>query len=180
MKLTKKLEAEILKVYHAYWDAYLTGDVQRLSSAVADEVGMIGTVESEVFYTKADVMRFYKQTSQQLAGKAEFRNRDIRVVTVDPHIVVCEKADLYIRPEGEWILYSQLRLSTLFKKSGKRWQIFHQHGSLPDTRAQEGETIAFEKISTILVLLPLSSTIAHLYDISWPFGIVNSTFSAGS
>lgn len=28
MKLTKKQEAEILKVYHIYWDSYLKGDVE--------------------------------------------------------------------------------------------------------------------------------------------------------
>ncbi len=30
----------------------------------------------------------------------------------------------------------------------------------------------------ILVLLPMASVVAHLYDISWPFGIVNSTMLA--
>ena len=43
MKLTKKLEAEILKAYHEYWNAYLKGDMQAMSYWLHEDVQMIGS-----------------------------------------------------------------------------------------------------------------------------------------
>ena len=95
MKLTKKLEAEVLKVYKAYWDAYLNGDFKTLASMLADDITVFGTAVSEVFNNKKETLRFYKATADQLVGKAQFRNRKFNVKKVDNNVVVNEQCDLY-------------------------------------------------------------------------------------
>ena len=86
MKLTKKKEAEILKVYKAYWDAYLNGDMKTFASLLDDDITVFGTAVSEVFNNKKETLRFYKATADQMAGKAQFRNRKINVNEVDNHV----------------------------------------------------------------------------------------------
>ena len=71
MKLTKKLEAEILKVYKAYWDAYLNGDMKTFASMLDDDITVFGTAVSEVFNNKKETVRFYRATADQLVSKAQ-------------------------------------------------------------------------------------------------------------
>ncbi|WP_462222741.1 nuclear transport factor 2 family protein [Ferruginibacter sp.] len=75
MKLTKKQEAEILKVYHIYWDSYLKGDVEIMHPLLADEYTQVGSAEGEVFSNKKDAVQFLYDTIDQVAGKLEMRNR---------------------------------------------------------------------------------------------------------
>src|SRR5574339_1273405 len=74
MKLTKKLEAEVLKFYKTYWDAYLSGDMKTFASMLDDELTVFGTAVSEVFNNKKEAVKFYHATADQLVGKAQFRN----------------------------------------------------------------------------------------------------------
>jgi signal transduction histidine kinase/ketosteroid isomerase-like protein len=146
MKLTKKLEAEILKVYHAYWDAYLNGDMKVLASMLDDNIKVFGSAVSEVFNNKAETVRFYKATADQLTGKAQFRNRKISVHPVDQTILIHEQSNLFVLIDKEWTFYGPARISALFLKTPKGWKLAHQHASFPDSRAEEGEQIAAEKI----------------------------------
>ena len=93
MKLTKKLEAEVLKAYHAYWDSYLKGDMKTMASFLDDDINVIGSTETEVFYNKKAVIKFYKATAGQIAGTAQFRNRDIKIELIDGLVLITEKLD---------------------------------------------------------------------------------------
>ena len=77
MKLTKKLETDILKVYNSYWDFYFKGDMRAFASLLHENVQLIGSSENEVFSNKRSAMKFYKATAGQVAGKAGVRNRKI-------------------------------------------------------------------------------------------------------
>jgi len=146
MKLTKKLQAEILKAYNAYWDSYFNGDMRAFASMLDESVQIIGSSENEVFRNKASAVKFYKATAGQVTGKTALRNRRISMRPVENNIMITEQSDFYALIEDEWTFYGHGRISTLMRKTGKAWKILYEHGSLPDSKAGEGEQINTERI----------------------------------
>ena len=146
MKLTKKLEAEILKIYHTYWDAYLQGDFKTFASFLDDGLTTFGTAAGEVFTSKREALKFYKTTADQMTGKADFRNRRIRLKVVGGTVVTNEQADLYVLIDGVWTFYGHARITAIFEQKGNEWKLVHQHGSFPDSRTADGDQIATYKI----------------------------------
>jgi|GEM_PF-1307860 len=146
MKLTKKLKAEILKVYNAYWDSFFSGDLRAFASMLDASVQIIGSSENEIFRNKASAVKFYKATAGQVAGKTALRNRKISLRVVANSVMITEQSDFYALIDGEWTLYGHGRISTLMHKTGKAWKIIYEHGSLPDSKAGEGEQINTERI----------------------------------
>src|SRR5688572_15338049 len=146
MKLTKKLEAEVLKAYKAYWEAYFKGDMKTFASMLDDDITVFGTAVSEVFNNKKEALKFYKATAGQLVGKVQLRNRQISLQSVDENILINEQGDFYALLEGKWTYYGQARVSAILKQTKTGWKLIHQHASFPDTRADEGEQLAAEKI----------------------------------
>ena len=153
MKLSKKLEAEVLKVYKAYWDAYLNGEMKAFGSMMDDNITVVGTAVSEVFNNKKETLRFYEATADQLVGKVELRNRKIKMNAVDNNILINEQLDLYFLMDKKWTFYGHMRFSAIFTPTGKGWKLVHQHASFPDMRAEEGEQLAAEKIKAENLLL---------------------------
>ncbi|MBS1753048.1 MAG: nuclear transport factor 2 family protein, partial [Bacteroidetes bacterium] len=147
MKLTKKLEAEILKVYNTYWESYSTGDIKTFATTLDKTFEMIGTSETEICHTKEEGIKFVKAQIKELVGKVEMRNRKINVVPVNEMMLVNERCDIYIRTGQEWKFYSKIRISTCMRKTNSGWKVFQQHGSLPDIRVEEGKTLALKKIN---------------------------------
>ncbi len=147
MKLTKKLETEILKVYNAYWRGYLKGDVKGMSSLLVDDYTQVGSAETEVFSNKKAAVKFLKDTIDQVAGKTEMRHRSTRIEQQGNLILLHELCDLYVLADAEWMFYAKFRASTLMQKKKNSWKIVHQHSSFPDARAGEGENIATDKIA---------------------------------
>jgi len=146
MRLTKKLETEILKVYYAYWDAYLKGDMKTFASFLDENVTVYGTAAGEVFTNKKEAVKFYTITADQMTGKADFRKRRVKVKTAGNTVVVNEECDLYVLIDGVWTFYDHARITAIIEKKGNAWKCVHQHGSFPDTRTEEGDQIATEKI----------------------------------
>jgi signal transduction histidine kinase/ketosteroid isomerase-like protein len=146
MKLTKKLEAEILKLYHAYWDAYLRGDMKSMASFFDDNITVYGTAVGEIFTTKKQAVKFYAATADQMTGNAEFRKRRISLKAVGDTIMINEQTDLYVLIDGKWTFYGHARITAIFEQKSNAWKLVHQHGSFPDNRTEEGDQIATDKI----------------------------------
>ncbi|MGB3154056.1 MAG: nuclear transport factor 2 family protein, partial [Chitinophagaceae bacterium] len=147
MKLNKKLEAEVIQVYNTWWDSYLNGDVKTYDSFLEDDFRFIGSAEAEAFLNRKEATKFFKTTAYQFAGKIEKRNSSIKIEPVDGLVLITELSDAYFLNGAEWVFYSKFRFSSLLKKNKLGWKFVYQHFSMPDTKAQEGETIGFEKIS---------------------------------
>ena len=143
----KDAESAALKVYQKYWESYLKGDLDAFSSTIDDRLEMIGTSEGEVCHSKADGIAFYMAQMHEVVGKVEMRNRQFTSIWLDPLVLINEACDIYVKTDEGWSFYSKLRLSTLLKETSEGWKIVQQHGSLPDMRVSEGETMAIEKIS---------------------------------
>ena len=146
MKLTKKLKAEILKAYTAYWDSFVNGDMRAFASMLDESVQIIGSSENEIFSNKASAVKFYKATAEQVTGKIALRNRKISMRAVANSVMITEQSDFYALIDDEWTFYGHGRISTLMRKAGKAWKIAYEHGSLPDAKAGEGEQINTERI----------------------------------
>ncbi|MDI1324094.1 MAG: nuclear transport factor 2 family protein [Algoriphagus sp.] len=147
MNPTKQQEEEARIAHDLYWESYLKGDVETLASLLDNDYTQIGSVEEEVFFTKKDAVQFVLTTIDQIAGNVQMRNRVTKSGPVDDFILFSEQCDLYVLSEGEWTFYSKFRASSLMKLKDGSWKLVHQHSSLPDSKAQEGENIAIEKIS---------------------------------
>ncbi len=140
-------ETAARKVYETYWESYANGDLETFASTLDETYEMIGTSESEVCHTKADGINFLKGQIEEIVGKAELRNRQIEVIPVDQLMLVNEHCDIYVLADSVWNFYSKIRISTLIRETETGWKVVQQHGSLPDMRVQEGETLAIDKIN---------------------------------
>ncbi|MBK9569731.1 MAG: nuclear transport factor 2 family protein [Chitinophagaceae bacterium] len=147
MKLNKKLEAEVIQVYNTWWDSYLNGDVKTYDSFLEDDFRFIDLQKQKLFLNRKEATKFFKTTAYQFAGKIEKRNSSIKIEPVDGLVLITELSDAYFLNGAEWVFYSKFRFSSLLKKNKLGWKFVYQHFSMPDTKAQEGETIGFEKIS---------------------------------
>ncbi len=147
MNLNSQQYEAVMQVYNAYWDNYLKGDVEAMCILLSDEYTQVGSAEGEVFLNKADAVQFLYHTIHQVAGKLEMRNRSTILEQQGDLMLIHERCDLYALAEENWIFYSKFRASTLVKEEKQGWKITHQHSSLPDTRAEEGQNIAIEKIA---------------------------------
>ena len=147
MKLTKKQEAEVMKVYNAYWDGYIKGDVKGMAALLDKNYTQVGSAEGEVFSNKKDAVKFLHNTIDQVAGKAKMKNRVITMEALQETVLINERCDLFALAEGKWIFYSKFRASTFLKEEKGKWKIIHQHSSVPDMRTSDGENLATEKIS---------------------------------
>jgi signal transduction histidine kinase len=135
------------KVYETYWESYAKGDLETFASTLDDNYEMIGTSESEICHSKADGIAFFKGQMHEVVGKAEMRNRQIDVLPVDNLILVNEQCDVYVLVDSAWNFYSKIRISSFLRENESGWKVIQQHGSLPDMRVGEGETLAIDKIN---------------------------------
>ncbi|MFZ1805721.1 MAG: ATP-binding protein [Cyclobacteriaceae bacterium] len=147
MKLTKKLESEIRKAYLTYWESYFTGDLKTFSSIIDDSYTMIGTSEGEVINGKKETTRWLKASVNEIKGKAEFRSRKIKISLIEQLAFVHEQANAFILANNKWQFYSKIRISTFLSNATGSWKVVQQHGSLPDSRTEEGETVSFETLT---------------------------------
>ena len=146
MKLTRKIEQEVLKVYNTGWDAYMRGDLKTHAACLSSKFKIIGTTEAEHFDTKKAWLAFCKKTIHQVVGVAQMRKRKIKLDAVGDGAMVVENSNIYVLIEGKWQFYSKIRITALMQKEKTGWKYVHQHGSLPDMRASEDETIATRQI----------------------------------
>ena len=147
MNTSKEKEAAAEKVYLDFWDSYLKGDIPVFSSTLDEDFEMIGTSETEVCHTKAEGIAFFKNQIKEIVGKAEMRNRNILIKAIGEMFLFIENCDIYVLAESDWTFYSKIRISTLLHETPLGWKILHQHGSIPDMKVSEGETLALQKIS---------------------------------
>ena len=145
--ITKQLETEIRQFLDNYWALYLEGDLQTWSTFLTDDYKNIGGTEEEIWNSKQEIMDYSTAIMGQMVGVASLRNKKTEVFSLTPYVLAHEFADMYIKIENSWVFYGKFRLSSIIQKSTKGWQVVHQHGSYPDSKAGQGETFAFDKIS---------------------------------
>jgi hypothetical protein len=147
MKLTKQLRSEIQDVYDAFMGSLFNVDIEIYSLLLDDNYRLIGTTDKEVFFNKKDAIRFLKETADQLGGNIERRKSKIKIEVIDNLVLITEQFHAYVLIENDWTFYGKVRVSTWMQQQPRGWKLVQQHFSLPDTKAEEGQTIGLEKIS---------------------------------
>jgi len=147
MDSKKNREEKARQLYNFYWESYIKGDLESFSSTLDEEYEMIGTSESQIAHNKAEGIAFFKAQLQEVVGKADMRNRKISTKSINNLVLINESCDIYVYGEPEWTFYSKIRISTFLRETESGWKVLQQHGSLPDMRVQEGETMAIEKVN---------------------------------
>lgn len=155
MKTINKLrETDAVIIYRKYWESYSKGDLEKFASTLDENFEMIGTSESEQCHGKVAGIEFLKGQIDEIVGKVDMRNRQIQTICLDPLVLINEACDLYVLAGSDfsgkrkdWNFYSKIRISTLLRETISGWKVVHQHGSVPDLRVGEGETLGIEKIS---------------------------------
>ena len=147
MKLTKKLEGEINQVYDTYWKALFIADIDAYTSVLDQNFKLIGTTETEYFFNRIEAIQFLKDTTDQVVGNIELRNRNINIELLGSLVLITEQSDTYVKIEGAWSFYGKVRVSSLLEKKKQVWKFSQMHLSFPDSKAVEGQTIGLDKIS---------------------------------
>ena len=147
MKLTSEQEQQLKQVYEAYWAQYLKGNVKAMEDLLDKSYTQVGSAESEVFSTKKQAVEFLRNTIDEVAGKLEMRNRITQMEQQDAIVMFHERCELYALDGRQWVFYSKFRATTLLTERKDGWKIIHQHSSFPDSKTEEGQNVAIDKIA---------------------------------
>ncbi|WP_228527693.1 ATP-binding protein [Pararhodonellum marinum] len=147
MELTKDLEEELKQLYEIFFESLFHVDTKRYMSFMTDDFKQIGTTLEEVWFSKNESGKYLEKNVGPVAGKIEFRNRDINMEAVDNLMVIIEQADCFVNIDGIWAYYDKVRVSSLLQKKETDWKFVQQHISFPDCRTDQGQTVALEKIT---------------------------------
>ncbi len=146
MKVTPALKKELAQWLDTYWTTYLKGDIETWATFIRDDYRNIGGTKEEIWNSKQEIIDYTTRILDQMIGTAEIRNREIVVISYGEYMMVNEFTDLYVKAEGEWILYGPFRMSSLLEKTDTGWIALHQHGSYPDMKAMEGEAFSLDAV----------------------------------
>ena len=147
MKLTKKIETEISKVYDTWLHAYLNGDVATYDKYLDKDYHFIGSTDNEEFLSKKDTTSFFEKTADQLAGKCDLRNEARIIEQFEGLVFITHLFDAWFKNGEDWTYYGRFRFSNVLKQNKEGWRFIYQHFSTTDSKAQDGETIGFDQIS---------------------------------
>lgn len=147
MKTQQHVDLESMAVYHSFWDHYLKGDVEEVISLLGHNYTQVGSAATEDFSRENDAIRFLQGTIDQVAGKVEMRNRNIRYRHLDHLVLIHERCDIYVLRDSDWEFYARFRSTTLMEQQQEEWKIIHRHSSFPDSKTENGHNISIEKTS---------------------------------
>ena len=145
--MKKVPEKEILSILDTYCESYLKGAWETAISFLDENVRIIGSTAEEIYHNKREAAQFFRDSEAEIAGRLQMRNRQVEVIPVGDLAMAEEHLDVFIDTGETWNFYSRIRVSTLLRETGEGWKIIQQHGSVPDHKASEGETIGFEQVS---------------------------------
>jgi len=147
MNLTKKIKTEVLEVYDTWLHSYLNGDVKTYDSFLDEEYHFIGSTGNEEFLNRKASTKFFKDTADQLAGKTDIKNKIRTIEYFDGLVFITEIFDAHFMIKNEWVYYGRFRFTSVLRKKAEGWRFIYQHFSMPDSKAENGETLGGEQVS---------------------------------
>ena len=147
MKVAKKIEKEVLKVYDTWLHSYLNGDVKTYDSYLDDNFHFIGSTNNEEFLNRKDTTKFFEATVDQFSGKTELRNETKTIEQFGELIFITHVFDAWFLSDKDRTYYNRFRFTNALKINEEGWRFVYQHYSVPDGKALDGETIGYDKIN---------------------------------
>ena len=129
-----------------FWETYFRGDLEVWADYLAPEYKNIGTTREEIWNNADEVLDYTRSILPQLVEQAELRDKEIAVHVADPYVIAHEFGNIYVKAKDQWDFYSEFRVSSFLKKDNGSWKVFHQHGSYPDHRTEQGEALGLDEI----------------------------------
>lgn len=147
MKPTRKEETEVIHIYDVWLDSYINGDIKTYDSYLDDDYRFIGSTNNEEFLNRKDTTKFLEATVGQLAGKTELRNSIKTIERIDKLFFITHLFDAYFLNGTDWNYYGRFRFTSALWKNENGWKFIYQHFSMPDTKAEAGETIGYNNVA---------------------------------
>ncbi len=138
---------EVLEVYEVWLNSYLTGDVKTYDQYLDDEYRFIGSTANEEFLSRKETTKFFEATSDQLAGKTDVRNSTRTVQQMGDLVFITQLLDAWFLKETDWFYYGRFRFTSVLRKRENEWKFIYQHFSTPDSKADAGDTIGYDKVN---------------------------------
>ena len=146
MKISKKLQSEIISFMDRYWDSYIKDDFRKWVSFLSVSYKNIGTTKQTIGKNKKEIMKFTGEIDGEMVDKFEIRGKQTDIFEMTPYIMVQEVGDVYLKRKADWTFFSKLRLSSILQKNGSGWKIIHQQGSYPEPGTSGVGAFAYEKL----------------------------------
>ena len=147
MKLKKKQEKEVYKVYDTWLHSYLNADVETYDFYFASDYHFIGSTNNEEFLNREDTTNFFRNTADQLVGKTELRNEKRVIEKFGELVIITHVFDAWFLNETEWSYYGRFRFTSTLQEKKEGWRFIYQHFSTTDAKAEAGETIGYDAVS---------------------------------
>lgn len=147
MRVSKKIEKEVLQVYDTWLDSYLNGDVTTYDFYFDDDFHFIGSTNNEEFLSRTDTTKFFGDTAAQLAGKCDLRNETRIIEKFEECVFITHLFDAWFLNGTDYTYYGRFRFTNALKENKEGWRFIYQHFSTPDSKTDEGDTIGFDKVS---------------------------------
>mgnify|MGYP001821624546 FL=1 len=146
MKLTKKIETEIWKIYDTWMQGYLNADVETYNYYFDEDYHFIGSTNNEEFLNKKDTTDFFRATGDQFAGLTDLRKETKTLEVFGEHVFLTHFFDAWFKNDEDWSYYGRFRFSSVMHKTKEGWRFIYQHFSMPDSKSEDGQTIGFDKV----------------------------------
>ena len=145
--MDQSAKIEIKQIYHTWFQAYINGDVQTYGSYFNDDYRFIDSTRNEEYLNKKNSILIFEATAHQFSAKIDSRKVDWTISQYGSLYSITHFVEAYFLHNNNWDYYSRFRFSSVVSKAANGYKFIHQHFSMPDSKADEGETIGFDAVS---------------------------------
>jgi signal transduction histidine kinase len=140
-------EIEIKQIYDTWFHAYVNGDIKTYAHYLHDAYRFIGSTSNEEYLNKEDTISFFEKTAHQFSGKIDSRNIEWTISQFGALYFITHFVEAYFLNNGDWDYYGRFRFTSVVTKTADGYRFIYQHFSMPDAKADEGETIGFDAVA---------------------------------
>lgn len=145
--MDQSAKIEIKQLYDTWFQAYINGDVQTYGSYFDDDYRFIGSTSNEEYLNKKDTILFFEATAYQFSGKIDSRKVEWTISQYGGLYFITHFVEAYFLNNNNWDYYGRFRLSSVVTKTADGYKFIYQHFSMPDSKADDGETIGFDAVA---------------------------------
>jgi len=145
--MDKTTEIEIKQIYDTWFHAYVNGDIKTYGSFFDDYYRFIGSTSNEEYLNKKDTIKFFETTAHEFSGKVDSRKIEWTISQYGSLFFITHFLEAYFLNNGGWDYYGRFRFSSVMTKTSDGYKFIYQHFSMPDSKADEGQTIGFDAVA---------------------------------
>lgn len=145
--MDQSAKIEIKQLYDTWFQAYINGDVRTYGSYFDDDYRFIGSTSNEEYLNKKDTILFFEATAYQFSGKIDSRKVEWTISQYGGLYFITHFVEAYFLNNNNLDYYGRFRLSSVVTKTADGYKFIYQHFSMPDSKADEGETIGFDAVA---------------------------------